>query len=583
MVREVCAHKYADADGDGRKEHMFVLYQRNNNKGSSTFQLWIANDKKGRYAKKHTTSTVKWRGRIYKKIAGTLLHLKYTICSGKYENKKPTIDITNLQCDSTGTEDANRSSCPPPIIHVRGANSLNHHQLMYRNRTQYNHQFLSYQNDRVFQLMDGKPIIGSLQLSKNRTMLSIEKTQCLEKSSFGQHGKLKNDGVAKVKTARIRWDRFRKDLAKYTQSELNERARCDIYDYGSSSDEHGLYNCGRRHHYKGEKIELKKRDFCERYQFDLNGDGVIDTVQVHADRTITINNTKTHIGLCSKRSGCSPNNPRYAEDEGIDTIGDPEIVGVVDLPKCGGKRPTQALILATQEYGYEEAPLRYIFLGYQNGKIRILFGGDPRYDLSEDIVQRAYASRGRVRFNSGYCAKEASNYETKDGIWEHYTNDFRWSCKKRDFVRSSHRTTRTRSDCMNAACPYVVVGGHDIGEILRNLDNPEKEAEQTLQLPLADLNDAKNQTGALSIMLEERKAETTFLDAIWLEVDGQKILPTMCITSPMPSWCVADGTRHRIEQNESLKVIFSISNEHLTKTSQKGGITLHATGYYIRH
>ncbi|MEQ1506048.1 MAG: hypothetical protein ABMB14_27700 [Myxococcota bacterium] len=78
-----------------------------------------------------------------------------------------------------------------------------------------------------------------------------------------------------------------------------------------------------------------------------------------------------------------------------------------------------------------------------------------------------------------------------------------------------------------AACPFVDVytdaGWVTTGEILRNLNRPALYGSQSLPLPADAVVD-----GHVILRLAERKPETTYLDAVWLEVGGRRILPVGC-------------------------------------------------------
>jgi len=144
------------------------------------------------------------------------------------------------------------------------------------------------------------------------------------------------------------------------------------------------------------------------------------------------------------------------------------------------------------------------------------------------------------------------------------------------------------------ACPFVYQVNEDkgqvyLGEILRNQKGSNHDAWNTL-----DLRPAK--TSSLHIRIAERKRETTYLDAVYLLVGNQSILPEACklpaavdsatqttrITSPAqkkrdtPDYCNADGRYHQIPHGDSIDLHFQIP-EGLGMVSP----VLRAKGYYM--
>ena len=126
--------------------------------------------------------------------------------------------------------------------------------------------------------------------------------------------------------------------------------------------------------------------------------------------------------------------------------------------------------------------------------------------------------------------------------------------------------------CMVAACPYVYVqdrgGERKVGEILRNLRSQELETTQSLQL--LDLDGQPE----LVVRLAEEKDEITWLDATWLEVDGQEIAPLGCQSEPTAKHCTLDQRRHRLARGDALELVFDTRG-------LSGPAKLWAHGYYI--
>jgi hypothetical protein len=107
-----------------------------------------------------------------------------------------------------------------------------------------------------------------------------------------------------------------------------------------------------------------------------------------------------------------------------------------------------------------------------------------------------------------------------------------------------------------AACPYVdvQVGGRwvEAGEILRDLRRPSLEGPQELALPSEAVED-----GLLRVRLAERKPEVTQLDAVWLELGGRPLAPTLCPDSPL---CAVDGQKLTLRQGEEIELLFEVGD-----------------------
>lgn len=117
-----------------------------------------------------------------------------------------------------------------------------------------------------------------------------------------------------------------------------------------------------------------------------------------------------------------------------------------------------------------------------------------------------------------------------------------------------------------AACPFVYeVIGDDVrfaGEILRYVRSKDLETTQSLALA----------TRATTIRIVEEKLETTYLDAVWLEVDGVRVAPKACAAVPSLPYCAADGEYHVMNLGDVLELEFD---------APAGARQLVARGYYI--
>ena len=75
-------------------------------------------------------------------------------------------------------------------------------------------------------------------------------------------------------------------------------------------------------------------------------------------------------------------------------------------------------------------------------------------------------------------------------------------------------------------------------------------------------------------MISEEKPETTYLDAIWLEQDGSRFLPTECQSKEAPTYCALDGERYILHEGETLLLHFRVPQTQVATT-------LWGHGFYI--
>lgn len=74
---------------------------------------------------------------------------------------------------------------------------------------------------------------------------------------------------------------------------------------------------------------------------------------------------------------------------------------------------------------------------------------------------------------------------------------------------------------------------------------------QSLALPSTD--------ETLVLRVSEEKAETTFLEAIYIQIDGVAVSPDDCARSHAPAYCSADGEYFILEQGDSVELHFSLA------------------------
>lgn len=128
-----------------------------------------------------------------------------------------------------------------------------------------------------------------------------------------------------------------------------------------------------------------------------------------------------------------------------------------------------------------------------------------------------------------------------------------------------------------AACPHVYVleaaGFAHKGEILRDLRRPELAAAQRLAFTRPQRFRAER--GVITVEIREQEPETSFIDALALELDGRRILPIVCRAGEA-AICSEDGRPAILRQGEVLSLEFEVGE--LTADSK---LALWAVGYYV--
>jgi hypothetical protein len=245
-------------------------------------------------------------------------------------------------------------------------------------------------------------------------------------------------------------------------------------------------------------------------------------------------------------------------------MGEQARLSVVMLDRRG---PTPAVLVTLPIAEDEDPPNRYQLFVADDASPEAL-----RRVL--DITLGAYGVRelvfsgdGTARYDEdGWTACERLGHPTR-------ANRQRVTLRMVDgeMIEHSRRDTRDVQICDQlAACPLVYVvsdGGLELrGEILRDLRGQSAYAAQTLAVGSDD-------DGELVVRLAEEKPEVTYLDEIYLEVDGIRIPPRTCtVPSPRPDYCLADGVPFVMREGESLELTFDASGPDAL---------LHAAGYYV--
>lgn len=138
-------------------------------------------------------------------------------------------------------------------------------------------------------------------------------------------------------------------------------------------------------------------------------------------------------------------------------------------------------------------------------------------------------------------------------------------------VERGRAPTGETQDCSQlAACPWIYVDGPAgltrVGEILRDVRGQAAYTLQDLALPTAA-------AGPLRVRVAEEEDEVTFLDEIYVEVDGLHLAPTACAAAAPPAYCVADHQPLRLRKGDVLDLTFDLPAASTP--------TVFARGYYV--
>ena len=150
---------------------------------------------------------------------------------------------------------------------------------------------------------------------------------------------------------------------------------------------------------------------------------------------------------------------------------------------------------------------------------------------------------------------------------------------ERDRREETSYTVDCGSDALYecAACPfaYTLDEGGDFayrGEILRELRSRWRARTQSLEIPFH-----LDPDGNVRVRLVEEKAETTYLDEVYVELNGAIVRAQGCAEDAPRSYCTADGVYEVLRQGDSLTVSFRPG----MSASSSETVTLWASGYYV--
>jgi hypothetical protein len=239
----------------------------------------------------------------------------------------------------------------------------------------------------------------------------------------------------------------------------------------------------------------------------------------------------------------------YEEDDGPANT-------VLSMISLGGKR--EGVLLVTQRHeGEDPPPHSQVFLVDGKQLVKI-------YDHEGNAIAFGKAGTGRYLEDVWAACERATAKKRNPKKAKLDLITLAFDAKQTKLVEKRAWSGKTVNCTELSACPFVyeVKDGEPqlVGEILRNI-----RYTPTLQgLPLAD-------GGSATIHLTEEKLEVTFLDEIYLEVDGRRVAPIACGADPSLAYCAADGRYHVMTTGAVLPLRFE---------APAGKRALFARGYY---
>jgi len=257
---------------------------------------------------------------------------------------------------------------------------------------------------------------------------------------------------------------------------------------------------------------------------------------------------------CSFSVGFLDQVSQVQEEVMLDYEGRCVTVEVVDIDASDDRKELKLRYLEVKNYDEEDPPQTYTLLRF-------------------DRIMEVWSTSGggiSVNGNGTLTHSYSGGMDNQDPRAPYECADVETIYSMTPKFLSRGKTSKTPTFC--AACPYVYVehrgGERKVGEILRNLRSQELETTQSLQL--LDLDGQPE----LVVRLAEEKDEITWLDATWLEVDGQEIAPLGCQSKPTANHCTLDQRRHRLARGDALELVFDTRG-------LSGPAKLWAHGYYI--
>lgn len=229
-----------------------------------------------------------------------------------------------------------------------------------------------------------------------------------------------------------------------------------------------------------------------------------------------------------------------------------------------------ALRISTKPLDGEWAPISTRVFAALEGKTV------PVWD-SMSNGKHSYAKNGSWDVVESECQKPAVlDYDEKreEDIVKKYGREaltkkrFVWNGTKIE-SKVVKRWTDRRSSCQTEGrCPHVYAGDESLflGEILRNRVGKAAWANEFVEVPRELVAN-----GALQVRLaEEKPNERSFVDGVWLMVDGVRVLPDAC-TSLL---CERDGETLSMSTGQAASFQFK-------NIPEQGVVRFFASGYYV--
>lgn len=297
-------------------------------------------------------------------------------------------------------------------------------------------------------------------------------------------------------------------------------------------------------------------------QGDLDGDGVSETITIDAAGNLRAGAWSTEVTI---------HRPPRTEAEATPEDG-VRAFRLIDLDHDDAAREILLVQFApdsedpppeSRVFGVVGGALREVWLGLgETARDQIRFPGDGTILREENPWDACVADRSR---------RELVVFAMDAATGQYVERERRPLTDARGRPRPD---ARVRCDEL-AACPFVYRLEGDralrMGEILRDLRGADAYARQTLALGGVDAS------RVLRVRVSEEKPETTFLDSISLEVEGEEILPVACASvAPRPAYCEADHVMHVLEVGQALDLTFEIP-----RVSGRARANLVASGYYV--
>lgn len=253
---------------------------------------------------------------------------------------------------------------------------------------------------------------------------------------------------------------------------------------------------------------------------DLDGDGTVEAIAIAADGAVTIGAAPP-----AQLTWIHPTDDYWG---GLDRA---QRLSVVRLDA-----KHQAVVFWQFQEGDVDPDKRFHVWGWWDGAIHELVASPIDVGHASEFV----ATGGTLRFVDDACVRDATigpdGTPANDGQSRRTVRTLRWDAKRRRLVDGT-KTTKTRSRCLIAACPFVELGAAGapvrVGEILRRLSEPALGGAQSLNLPAFA-------GGRLELALVEAKPEISYVDRVELRVDGIVHRPLACRTDTGPA-CADDG------------------------------------------